>query len=261
MSHIPTGWEHGYGPLFPTVTVHRLYLLLCQAFILYRGIKNASNSIEKKARIITFSALIGRDLFGLIIGVIFPFMGIQAHAFYGLLPIFMCFLLTYGLLRMQWETIQDLKNGLEEKVALRTKELDEALIERNQAFDSLNQELTEAAEYVRSILPAPISTGKIRIDWKFVPSTSLGGDAFGYYWLDEDHLVITLIDVSGHGVGAALLSVSVMNALRSQSLPNIDFKDPEQSISSTEWQHSRAKRITICSLRYGMAFTTKAPAN
>ena len=39
----------------------------------------------------------------------------------------MCFLLTYGRLRMQWETIQDLKEGLEEKVAVRTKELEDAL--------------------------------------------------------------------------------------------------------------------------------------
>ena len=71
-----------------------------------------------------------------------------------------------------------------------------------------------------------------RIDWKFIPSTSLGGDAFGYYWLDEDHFVISLIDVSGHGVGAALLSVSVINALRSQSLPDTDFKDPEHVLKS-----------------------------
>ena len=34
--------------------------------------------------------------------------------------------MTYGLLRMQWETIKDLRNGLEEKVALRTEELEEA---------------------------------------------------------------------------------------------------------------------------------------
>ncbi|NNL78698.1 MAG: serine/threonine-protein phosphatase, partial [Desulfobacterales bacterium] len=47
-----------------------------------------------------------------------------------------------------------------------------------------------------------------------------------------DHFTFYLIDVSGHGVGAALLSVSVMNALRSQSLPNTDFKDPEQILSS-----------------------------
>jgi sigma-B regulation protein RsbU (phosphoserine phosphatase) len=37
-----------------------------------------------------------------------------------------------------------------------------------------------------------------------------------------------LLDVSGHGVGAALLSVSVMNALRSQALPNTDFRQPSQ---------------------------------
>ena len=130
-------------------------------------------------------------------------MGLQAHAFYGVAPIFMCFLFTYGLMRMQWETIQDLKDGLEEKSCVRTKELQEALTERNLAFAHLNQELAEAAEYVRSILPHPISHGEIRIDWKFVPSASLGGDAFGYFRLDEDHFVICLIDVSGHGVGTA----------------------------------------------------------
>ena len=230
--YTPTGWEHGFGPLFAAVPVYVMYLLLCHCFILYRGIKTASNFIEKKARIITFLALIGRDFFGFLMGVIFPFFGLQSHAFGGLAPILMCFLLTYGLLRMQWETIQDLKNGLEEKVASRTKELQEALTERNQAFAHLNQELAEAAEYVRSILPHLISHGEIRINWKFIPSTSLGGDAFGYYWLDEDHFVISLIDVSGHGVGAALLSVSVMNALRSQSLPDTDFKDPEQVLAS-----------------------------
>ena len=230
--YTPTGWEHGYGSLFPAVPFYALYILLCHCFILYRGIKTASNPIEKKARIVTFLALIGRDFFGYLIGVMFPYFGLQAHAFYGFAPILMCFLLTYGLLRMQWETIEDLKDGLEEKVALRTKELQEALTERNQALSHLNKELAEAVEYVKSTLPHPISKGEIRINWKFIPSTSVGGDAFGYYWLDEDHFVIYLIDVSGHGVGAALLSVSVMNAMRSQSLPDTDFKDPEQVLEA-----------------------------
>ncbi len=122
----PTGWEHGYGPLSMVVPVYGIYLLTCNFFILFRGIKTAVNAIEKKARLVTFFALIGRDFFGFFIGILFPLMGLQAHAFYGLVPIFMCLLLTYGLLRMQWETIQDLKNGLEEKVALRTKALGEA---------------------------------------------------------------------------------------------------------------------------------------
>jgi sigma-B regulation protein RsbU (phosphoserine phosphatase) len=96
----------------------------------------------------------------------------------------------------------------------------------------LNQELADAADYVRTILPKPITEGPIRTDWRFIPSTSLGGDAFGYHMVDENHFAIYLIDVSGHGVGAALLSVSVMNVLRSQSLPNTDFKDPEQVLEA-----------------------------
>ena len=114
----------------------------------------------------------------------------------------------------------------------REKELEDALEERKQAFSLLAQELSEAAEYVKNILPPPIENADISIDWKFIPSTSLGGDAFGYHWLDESNFVIYLIDVSGHGVGAALLSVSVINALRSQSLPDTEFKDPTQVLAS-----------------------------
>src|SRR5262249_35414105 len=49
---------------------------------------------------------------------------------------------------------------------------------------------------------------------------------FGYFWIDRDHFAVYLLDVCGHGVGAALLSVSVANALRAQALPYTDFRDP-----------------------------------
>jgi class 3 adenylate cyclase len=119
----PTGWEHQYGPLFTPMTLLAFYGLLCLLFILYRGIKFASNRVERKSRIITMLAMIGSLIFSMIVGVIFPKLGIQAHSLSPFGPLFMCFLLTYGLLRMHLETIQDLKNGLEEKVALRTEEL------------------------------------------------------------------------------------------------------------------------------------------
>ncbi len=106
------------------------------------------------------------------------------------------------------------------------------LFERNQAMIRLNEELSEAAYYVKAMLPQPISDGPVRIDWKFVPSHSLGGDAFGYHWLDDDHFAVYLLDVSGHGVGAALLSVSVMNALRSGTLIQTDLSDPRQVLTS-----------------------------
>ncbi len=108
-----------------------------------------------------------------------------------------------------------------------------ALQERNEAFAALQQsqqilanDLATAAQYVRSLLPPPESTGLITADWRFIPSAALGGDAFGYHQLDPDHFAIYLLDVCGHGVGAALLSVSALNAIRSEALPQTNFHDP-----------------------------------
>ena len=95
----------------------------------------------------------------------------------------------------------------------------------------LNSELAEAAEYVKFLLPQPITEGPLQADWRFVPCTSLGGDSLGYHWLDEDSFAIYLIDVCGHGVGAALHSVSVLNVLRSKNLQNTDFRRPDQVLA------------------------------
>ncbi|MDJ0883915.1 MAG: SpoIIE family protein phosphatase [Desulfobacterales bacterium] len=96
----------------------------------------------------------------------------------------------------------------------------------------LNENLANAAVYVKTILPAPIQDGPVRSHWGFIPSESLGGDAFGYNWLDEDHFAIYLLDVSGHGVSAALLSATIMNVLRATSLAAVDFREPDQVLSA-----------------------------
>ncbi|HEY1170809.1 MAG TPA: SpoIIE family protein phosphatase [Verrucomicrobiae bacterium] len=117
-------------------------------------------------------------------------------------------------------------NACLEKKQLREQEqaMYRALVESQK---HLAAELNEAADYVISLLPPPL-TGEVTTEWCFIPSTQLGGDSFGYHWLDEDNLAIYLLDVCGHGVGAALLSISAMNVLRAQSLANTDFRDPAQ---------------------------------
>lgn len=95
----------------------------------------------------------------------------------------------------------------------------------------LKAELSEAEAYVRSLLPDDL-TEKIPINARFVPSSSLGGDCYDFYWLDPDYLVIYLLDVSGHGLGSALLSTSVLNMLRSQSLPDVNFYRPEKVLAA-----------------------------
>jgi len=106
-----------------------------------------------------------------------------------------------------------------------------SLLERNEVAKRLDAELAAAADYVKKLLPKPISGDVLSTDWRFVPSASLGGDFFGYHWLDEDHFIVYLLDVCGHGIGAALLSVSAINVIRSQTLPNTDFRRPDQVLT------------------------------
>jgi sigma-B regulation protein RsbU (phosphoserine phosphatase) len=91
----------------------------------------------------------------------------------------------------------------------------------------MEAEMAEAESYVRSLLP-PDQVGRVPIQSRFLPSQQLGGDCYDYYWLDPDYLVMYLLDVSGHGLGSALLSTSVLNVLRSQSLPDVSFYRPEK---------------------------------
>lgn len=112
------------------------------------------------------------------------------------------------------------------------------LLKKNDAFNALFEsremlarELASAARYLTSLLPAKIPTGPIRADWRYFPSAQLGGDSLGYHWIDETHFAIYLLDVCGHGVGSALLSVTALNVLKTQILPNVDFRDPGQVLS------------------------------
>lgn len=107
------------------------------------------------------------------------------------------------------------------------------LLQRNEAYQKLEeskqqlyQELFEAAQYVRSLLPSGIDEGQVRTRWLFLPSTQLGGDIFQYHKIGNNYFALYLLDVCGHGVGAALLSIAVMNILRNQSLAGVDFLDP-----------------------------------
>lgn len=94
--------------------------------------------------------------------------------------------------------------------------------------DELRRDLDKARSYVQSLLPAPIDNGPVRTDWLYQPSAQLGGDAFCYGSLDDDRVFACLVDVSGHGVGAAMHSVSLLNVLRQRALPGVDFGNPSQ---------------------------------
>ncbi len=104
-----------------------------------------------------------------------------------------------------------------EKLAL-SDEQNRLLAERiGQQSRRMADELASAANYMATIMPRGLK-GKVEVVSRYLPSRELGGDCFDYTWIDEDHLLVYLIDVSGHGLEPALLSVSVHNMIRSGTL-------------------------------------------
>lgn len=94
----------------------------------------------------------------------------------------------------------------------------------------MERDLEKAARYVAALLPAPLLSGPIRADWRFLPCPEIGGDGFGWRFLGDGRFAMWLLDVCGQGAGAALLAASVMNILRAGD--TADPADPAAVLGS-----------------------------
>ena len=105
------------------------------------------------------------------------------------------------------------KYALAEK---RLRSLNNELIEKDQRIDI---DLKSAAEIQKSLLPQKtFFEENLEIAWKFEPCEHMGGDIFNIFKIDAEHLGIYMLDVSGHGVPAAMVTVSVSQFLQQNSV-------------------------------------------
>ncbi len=95
----------------------------------------------------------------------------------------------------------------------------------------LEAERAEAAKYVRSLMPSGPVVG-LDVQTCFLPCHDLGGDCFDYCWLDDDYFMIYLLDISGHGLAAALPSIGIFNLLRAGSLPQMSLYNPASVLTA-----------------------------
>ena len=90
---------------------------------------------------------------------------------------------------------------------------------------AIERDLQSASAYVQMLLPKQLHEGPIGAQWLFLPCAQLGGNAFGYRFIDETCFAGYMLDVAGQGTGAAMHSVAVMNLLR-QANPTGGGFDP-----------------------------------
>lgn len=78
----------------------------------------------------------------------------------------------------------------------------------------MKRDLVSAAKVQQSYLPAsPPAAEHVDAAWVYQPCDELGGDIFNLLTLDERTLGFYLLDVSGHGVAASLMSVAASRLL------------------------------------------------
>jgi len=93
-----------------------------------------------------------------------------------------------------------------------------ALARANEQLEAANRgiqrDLEAAATVQRALLPSVLpEVPGIRFAWEFRPCQELAGDFLNILPLDDSHIGVYILDVSGHGVAAALLSVTLSHVL------------------------------------------------
>jgi sigma-B regulation protein RsbU (phosphoserine phosphatase) len=89
-------------------------------------------------------------------------------------------------------------------------------IELQKKQELIDRDLESAAAIQQSLLPdrSP-NIENIRVAWRFEPCKQVGGDIFNIHHMDERNVGFYMLDVCGHGVPAALISVAVSQFLNS----------------------------------------------
>ncbi len=96
---------------------------------------------------------------------------------------------------------------LEKKLSMRNHELEET-------NRRMRRDLEAAAKIQEALLPSSLPENhRYQVAWHFDPCDELAGDVLNFFHLDENNLGMYVLDVSGHGVAAALLAVTLSRLL------------------------------------------------
>ena len=119
--------------------------------------------------------------------------------------------------------------------------------------ERIGAELNVARQIQKDMLPnnaAEISSGKaFNIYASMTPAKEVGGDFYDYYMLDDDHLVITVADVSGKGVGAALFMARSMTILKARTMM---LRDPALALSAANNELCRNNEEMFVTVWHGI---------
>lgn len=103
--------------------------------------------------------------------------------------------------------------------------------------EQIRKELEMARQIHKSIIPKSFSNEQVDIAVSFLPTSYIGGDYAKFYFPTPDQLLIFIMDITGHGVPAALMVNRIhseVTQLAEQSLlPNIFLEKVDRFVQET----------------------------
>ena len=106
----------------------------------------------------------------------------------------------------------------------------------------LETEVKIAQEIQQSLLPPPLfDRSWLTIGGLTIPATEVGGDFFDIIPLSEDRVAVAVADVTGHGVGAGILSAMTKSAFHGELLHNSSPAELLSNINRTMYELSKEK--------------------
>ncbi len=102
---------------------------------------------------------------------------------------------------------------------LKIRRLEHSLSRKNRELEAINQrmkmDLESAAKVQQSLLPSELPEhDRARFAWRYRPCDELAGDCLNVFAFDDRYIGLYVVDVSGHGVSASLLAVTISHNLR-----------------------------------------------
>jgi sigma-B regulation protein RsbU (phosphoserine phosphatase) len=153
-----------------------------------------------------------------------------------------------GILEKQISDLREaerLQADLESKLAEQNRSLKESNEKLHDAHARLSSDLEAAGAMQRNLLPISKAVLKgVRFDWLFRPASFVAGDIFNFFEMDENNVGFYQLDVSGHGVRSAMMSVTLSKILSlepKQSSPLLQQLDSGQTYAITRPEEVIAK--------------------
>lgn len=179
-----------------------------------------SYSIEKNNFILKFINGVAILIIAQVVRLTFLRYTFLYHLIYSLYMFLGYYYLYHALFEYNIVTpVNELINE-EKQIKLYAENLEVIVDRRTTEMQSNNMRLIQEIEYAKSIqqslLPArKLNFNKVIFTSEYYPCERLSGDFFDIYRLDDDNIGMYVLDVSGHGVSAALMTIFCNNYIKS----------------------------------------------